>query len=98
MKKIHPPRVKTEIKVGERIEIEGRSIYPVIKVTVLKTPQGAVFGGWVTPLAMLVIEQKEQYAISFTGEEMTADQVGELVPSLRKVIDEARGIHRIEVS
>ncbi len=98
MKKIHPPRVETEIKVGERIKIEERSIYPVIKISVLKTLEGAIFGGWVTPLAMLVIEQKEQYAISFTGKEMTADQVGELVPSLRKVIDEARGIHRIEVS
>ncbi len=98
MKDIRPPKVETEIKVGERIEIEGRSIYPVVKVAVLKTPEGAVFGSWITPLAMLVIEQKEQYALSFTGEEMTADQIGELVPSLRQVIDKARGIHRIEVS
>lgn len=98
MKEIRPPKMETEIKAGERIEVEGRSIYPVIKVSVLKTPDGAAFGGWVTPLAMLVIEQKEQYTISFTGEEVTVDQISSLVPSLRKVIDKARGIHRIEVS
>lgn len=98
MKEIRPPGVETEIKAGDRIEIEGRSIYPVIKVSALKTQEGTVFGCWITPLAMLVIEQKEQYAISFTGKEMTADQIGELVPSLRKVIDKARGIYRIKIS
>ncbi len=93
-----PPKIETEIKAGERIEIEGRSIYPVIKISVLKTPDGTVLGSWIAPLAMLVIEQEEQYAISFTDEEMTADQIGKMVPSLEKVIDKARGIYRIEVS
>lgn len=96
--KIHPPKVEAEIMAGERIEIEGRSIYPVIEVSTLKTQEGTAFGCWITPLAMLIIEQKEQYAISFTGEEMTVDQIGNLVPSLRKVVDKARGIHRIKVS
>ncbi len=98
MNQIRPPRIETEIKVGERIETEGRSIYPVIKISVLKTPDGTVLGSWIAPLAMLVIEQGEQYVISFTGEEMTADQIGEMVPSLKKAIDKARGIYRIEVS
>lgn len=98
MKEIRLPKVETEIRAGERIKIETRSIYPVIKVSVLKTSEGTVFGSWITPLAMLVIEQKEQYVISITGEEMTADQIGKLVPSLRIVIDKARGVHRIEVS
>ncbi len=98
MKGIRPPKMETEIKAGDRIEIEGRSLYPVIEVSTLKTQEGTIFGCWITPLAMLVIEQKEQYAISFTGKEMTADQIGDLVPSLRRVIDKARGIYRIKVS
>lgn len=98
MKRIQPPRIETEIKAGEKIEIEGRSIYPVVKISVLKTPEGTVLGSWIAPVAMLVIEQKEQYVISFTDEEMTVDRLGKMVPSLRKVIDKARGIYRIEVS
>jgi uncharacterized spore protein YtfJ len=91
VREIRLPKVETEIKAGERIEIEGRDIYPVVKVSTLKTPEGIVFGSWITPLAMLVIEQKEQYAVSFTGEKMTADQIVELAPTLKKVIDKARG-------
>jgi len=98
MRYIRPPAVETEILAGEKIEIERRSIYPVIRISILKTPEGVVFGGWITPLAMLVIEPKGQYAISLTEGEITADQIGEMVPSLKKVIDKARGIFRIEVS
>jgi hypothetical protein len=98
MKHIRPPSIETEIKAGERIEIEGRSIYPVVEISVLKTYEGSALGSWITPVAMLVIEQNEQYAISFTNEEMTADRIGEMVPSLKKVIDKAHGIFRIEVS
>lgn len=97
MRDIRAPAVETEIRTGEKIEIEMRSIYPVIKVSVLRTPDGTVLGSWIAPLAMLVIEPKGQYAISFTGEEITADQIGTMVPSLKKVIDKARGIYRIEV-
>jgi hypothetical protein len=98
MRDIRPPVVETEIRAGERIEIERRSIYPVIKVSILKTPDGIVFGSWIVPLALLVIEPKGQYAVSFSDGEITADQIGEMVPSLKKVIDKARGIFRIEVS
>jgi uncharacterized spore protein YtfJ len=98
MRDMRPSVVDTEIRAGERIEIGRRSIYPVIKVSVLRTPDGAVLGSWIAPLAMLVIEPEMQYAISFTGEEITADQIGTMVPSLKKAIDKARGIYRIEVS
>jgi hypothetical protein len=98
MKHIQPPRIETEIKAGERIEIEGRSIYPVVEISVLKTHEGSALGSWIAPVAILVIEQDEQYAISFTNEEITADRIGKMVPSLKKVIDKARGIYRIEVS
>jgi hypothetical protein len=98
MRDMRPPVVDTEIRAGDRIEIGRRSIYPVIRVSVLRTPEGAVLGSWIAPLAMLVIEPEMQYTISFTGEEITADQIGMMVPTLREVIDKARGFYRIEVS
>jgi uncharacterized spore protein YtfJ len=82
---------------GEKMEIENRIIYPVVKISVLRTSEGAAFGSWIAPLAMLVIEPEKQYAISFTGEEITADQIAAIVPSLKEVVDKARGIYRIQV-
>ncbi len=98
MKDIRLPAVETEIRAGEKIEIYMRYIYPVIKISLIKITEGAVLGSWIEPLALLVIEPKEQYVISFTGEEISVDQIGAMVPSLKKAIDKARGIYRIEVS
>lgn len=102
MKGVMPPRVDIEISVGEPMKIEGRHIYPVAKISIVKTAEGGVVGSWMTPLAMLVIESNEVYAISLTDNKISVNQLAKMAPSLKKAIneavDEAHGIYRIKVS
>lgn len=92
------PVVETEIRVGKELKAGDRSLYPLVRVSIIKTVEGRVLGSWLTPLAMLVIESRAQYAVSITGEEMAVERIIELAPSLKTVVEKARGIHRIRVS
>ncbi len=102
MKGIMPPRIDIEISVGEPMKIEDRHIYPVARISKVKTAEGGVVGSWMIPLAMLVIESNEVYAISLTDNEISVNQLAKIAPSLKKAIneavDEAHGIYRIKVS
>jgi uncharacterized spore protein YtfJ len=102
VKGIMPPSIDIEISVGEPMKIEDRHIYPVAKISIVKTAEGGVVGSWMTPLAMLVIESNEVYAISLTDNEVSVNQLAKMAPSLKKVIneavDKAHGIYRIKVS
>lgn len=97
MKEVQLPSVETDLRVGEIIEIEGRIIYPVVRVSVIRALDGKIIGGWAAPLAMLVIEANDQYAISFTGDDVSVDQIAKIAPELKKIIDKSRRIYRIEV-
>ena len=90
--------METEIIVGKKMEAGNRSLYPVIKVSILKTEQGRILGSWLTPLALLVFEPGGHYAISLEGKKMTTEQIIELAPSLKKVIEREQGIYRIKVT
>lgn len=102
VKGIMPPRVDIEISVSEPMKIEDRYIYPVAKISIIKTAEGGVAGSWITPLAMLVIEPNRVYAISLTDNEISVNQLAKMAPSLKKAIneavDKAHGIYRIKVS
>ena len=90
--------METEIIVGKKMEAGNRSLYPVIKVSILKTEQGRILGSWLNPVALLVFEPGGHYAISLEGEKMTSEQIIELAPSLKDVIEREQGIYRIEVT
>jgi hypothetical protein len=98
LKDIRLPIVKTEIVVGKKMTAWNRSLYPVIKVSILKTEQGRILGSWFTPVALLVVEPGGHYAISLEGEKMTSEQIIELAPSLKNVIEREKGIYRIKVT
>jgi len=70
----------------------------VIKVSILKTEQGRILGSWLNPVALLVFEPGGHYAISLEGEKMTSEQIIELAPSLKDVIEREQGIYRIKVT
>lgn len=94
--------VKTEIVVGEALKIGDRTLYPVIKVLTLNmegptsaglfkpmvTSQGNLdfFAVWVSPIAIVVVEPAQNYAIPLTEETITLEQILEMVPSLREKI------------
>jgi len=91
------PVVETEIRVAKELKAGDRSLYTVIRVSFLKN-EGKIVGSWLTPLAVLIVEPKDQYAVSLTGERMLLEKIMELAPSLKVVVEKARGIFRIKVT
>jgi len=89
------PEIGARIEAGEPLVAGGRTIYPVANVSVFGLGN-KVLGGWLSPLALVVIESKEAYLITFSRN-LTMDEVLELAPSLRPMVDKARGTHRITV-
>ena len=97
MQEMKFPKVKTEIRVRKEMEAGVRTIFTVIRISNIATDDGNLLGSWLKPLAMLIIEPGEQYAVSISGEQMSIEKILELAPSLKEVIEKARGIHRIKV-
>jgi len=97
MQNIKLPVVETEIRVAKELKAGDRSLYTVIRASFLKD-QGKIVGSWLTPLAVLIIEPGRQYAVSLTGERMPLEEIMELAPSLKAVVEKARGIIRIRVT
>ena len=91
------PKIKTEIHVNQEMEAGVRTIFTVNRITNIATDDGNLLGSWLMPLAVLIIEPGEQYAFSVSGEQMSIEKILELAPSLKGVIEKARGIHRIKV-
>ena len=83
--------------VGKEIKAGDRTIWPVMRISILKTCEDRVQAIQITPLAMLIIEPAEQYAVSFDGEPMTIEAILELAAPLRDVLEKARGTTRIKV-
>lgn len=97
MPELKLPKVKTEIQVSKEIEAGVRTIFTVIRISILATDDGNILGSWLKPQAFLIIEPGEQYAVSISGEQMSMEKILELAPSLKEVVEKARGIHRIKV-
>jgi len=91
------PKVKTEILVCKEIEAGARTIFTLIRISILATEDGNILGSWLMPQAFLIIEPGEQYAVSISGERMSIEKILELAPSLKEVVEKARGIHKIKV-
>jgi hypothetical protein len=89
------PEIGTRVEAGGPLVAGGRTIYLVANASAFGFG-GKVLGGWLSPLALVVIESKGAYLIPFSGN-LTLDEVLELAPSLRPMVDKARGIHRIKV-
>ncbi len=92
------PAVETEITVAKMLQDGDRVLYLVSRVSLLRTEGGRIAAGWLTPLAVLIMEPDSQQALSMAGERMSLDEVLELAPSLREVIDPAQGIRRVRVT
>jgi hypothetical protein len=83
--------------VGKEIIAGDRTIWPVMRISILKTCEDRVQAIRITPLAMLIIEPAGQYAVSFDGEPMTIEAILELAAPLRDVLEKAREGCRIKV-
>jgi hypothetical protein len=84
-------RVEKELKTGKR------TLYTVVRITMIKTEYGGILGIWLVPLAALIVEDDLQYAISFTEEKLSVGKILELVPSLSDRLETARKGHKIKI-
>ena len=86
-----------QVQVGKEIKAGDRTIWPVMRITILKTCEDRILAIQVTPLAMLIIEPAGQYAVSLDGEPMSIEAILKLASPLRDILEEARAAHRIKV-
>jgi uncharacterized spore protein YtfJ len=79
-----------QVMVGKEIKAGDRTIWPVMRIFVLKTREDRIQAIQITPLAMLIIEPAGQYAVSFDGEPMTIEAILELATPLKEVLEKSR--------
>lgn len=91
------PKIETDIKIGEALKIGCRTLHFLARVSILRTRDGDILGGWADPLAMIASEQGNSYVFSFTGEDFTMDQLMKMAPSLRDILDKDKGVYRIKI-
>jgi uncharacterized spore protein YtfJ len=96
VKRIHP-RVESRIKVGEPLKSGHRTLFPVAKVTIVWT-EISIEAVIMVPVAIIVVEKRNEYLINLGGEQMTLKMLMKMEPALRASIDRAMGIHRIKVT
>jgi hypothetical protein len=77
------------VLVGKEIKVCGRTIWPVIRIFVLRGFEDKAQAIQIKPLAMLILEPTGRYAVSFAGEPMTIEAILELAPPLRDVLEKA---------
>jgi uncharacterized spore protein YtfJ len=80
----------TWIRIGDPIEADQREIYPVAKISASKLCR-CITGCSVSPEALLIVEGAGVYAVSLTGEEITLDQLLDMAPSLREIVENETG-------
>jgi len=97
MMNIRLPEMDLRVIVGKEIKVGDKTIWPVMRISILKTCEEKVLAIQITPIAMLVIEPAGQYALSFAGEPMTIEAITKLAPPLRDVLEKAQCAVRIKV-
>ncbi len=97
MNPIRLSRMQTQVLVGKEIKAGERAIWPVMRITTLKTCKDKILSIRIAPLAMLIIEPAGEYAVSFDGVPMKIEANIELASPLREVLEKAREARRIKV-
>jgi len=94
MEKMAFPEVDVRMIVGRQITAGIRTIWPVMKITVIKGCGERVLAIEVSPIAMLITDDRAgTYAVSISGRPMAVREILELAPGLREVLakrEEAR--------
>ena len=65
--------------VGKSIDAQGKILYPIVKISVLKDNKMTVVGSWIVPVAFVVKENGEKYVISLTDEEINQNELLKMV-------------------
>jgi uncharacterized spore protein YtfJ len=65
--------------VGKSIIAADRTIYPIMEVVTMGNNMPAFRGIEIFPVALVIEESGEKYAVSLTGEEINSDELIEMV-------------------
>ena len=65
--------------VGKSIRAADRTIYPIIEVVTIGNNMPNFRGIEIFPIALVIEESGEKYAVSLTGEEINSDELIEMV-------------------
>jgi len=91
------PKVESRITVGKALRIGNKTLHFLARVSIMRAENDKILGGWADPLAMVVSERNKEYVFSFTGQDFTIDQLMEMAPSLRDVLNKDKGIYKIKI-
>lgn len=80
---------ETRIAVGDALEAGERLLYPVFKVVVRHSGEN-LLGLCIIPLAVLAVEQDLNYLISLPREEAASEELAEIAPSLKAIVEKAQ--------
>ena len=97
MTKTWLPEIETMIRVEKELKAGKRTLYTVVRISIIKTECGGISGIWLTPLAVLIVEDDLQYAISFTEEKLSIGKILELAPSLNDLLETASKGRKIKI-
>lgn len=70
---------KWDKKVGKPINAADRTIYPILDVVTVGNNMPTFRGIEIFPIALVIEEYGEKYAVSLTGEEINSDEFIEMV-------------------
>lgn len=65
--------------VGKPIKAEGRTIYPIIETVIIGNNMPNFRGIEIFPIALVIEESGEKYAVSLTEEEINSDELIDMV-------------------
>jgi hypothetical protein len=91
------PEIETMIRVEKELKAGKRTLYTVVRISIIKTEYRGILGIWLTPLATLIVEADLQYAISFTEEKLSIGKILELAPSLNDLLETASKGRKIKI-
>ncbi len=70
--------------VGKPVEAAGKTIYPIIEIVTIGNRVQNFKGIEIFPIALVIEESGEKYAISLTGEEINSEELIEMVSKSKK--------------
>jgi hypothetical protein len=97
MPKTWLPEIETKIHVEKELKAGGRTLHPVVRISVIKTEYGGILAIWITPVALLIVEADEEYVISLCQEKMSIETILKLAPSLKDRLETARKGAKIQI-
>lgn len=92
MEKMAFPEVDVRMIVGRELAAGRRTIWPVMRITVIKGCRERILAIEASPIAMLITDDRAgPYAVSTSGKPMSLREILEIAPALEEVLAKREG-------